>query len=203
MPTLTGRLAMEQPLLPYVVEDMSLADVKAVAALEKLIFPLPWSARAFEYELRHNPMAYFAVLRASTLQHDATESLPILGYAGFWLIVDEAHICTLGVHPAWRGRGLGELLLAHLIDRAIQRGAVVATLEVRASNAAAQSMYRKYGFVPAGLRRRYYSDNNEDAVIMTTEVITSASYQRRLSALKASLWPKLGRDAQASAGESS
>jgi len=202
MSALTGRLAMEEPELPYVVEDMSMADVREVAALEKLIFPLPWSALAFEYELRHNPMAYFAVVHASTAQHHGTESRRVLGYAGFWLIVDEAHICTLGVHPDWRGRGLGELLLAHLIDRATERGATVATLEVRASNMVAQNVYRKYGFVPAGLRKRYYTDNNEDAVIMTTEVITSPSYQRRLSALKSSLWHKLAQGARAAPIES-
>jgi ribosomal-protein-alanine N-acetyltransferase len=194
---------MEKPSIPYLVKDMSLADVKEVAALEELIFPLPWSARAFEYELRHNPMAHFAVLRPSISDRDRQEPPGVLGYAGFWLIVDEAHICTLGVHPDWRGRGLGELLLAHLIDRATERGAAVVTLEVRVSNLVAQSMYRKYGFVPAGLRRRYYSDNNEDAVIMTTEVITSPSYQRRLAGLKASLWQRLAQGAQTAPTDSS
>jgi ribosomal-protein-alanine N-acetyltransferase len=193
---------MQEPQLPYVVEDMSMADVKEVAALEKLIFPLPWSALAFEYELRHNPMAYFAIVRASTAQDHHMESRRVLGYAGFWLIVDEAHICTLGVHPNWRGRGLGEFLLAHLIDRAAERGAAVATLEVRASNIVAQNVYRKYGFVPAGLRKRYYTDNNEDAIIMTTEVITSSSYQQRLSALKSSLWHRLAQGAKALASDS-
>jgi ribosomal-protein-alanine N-acetyltransferase len=194
---------MEKPPLPYIVEAMSMADVKEVAALEKLIFPLPWSARAFEYELRHNPMAHFAVVRPRISPHEHPQSVRVLGYAGFWLIVDEAHVCTLGVHPDWRGRGLGELLLAHLLDHAIKVGAAVATLEVRVSNVAAQSMYRKYGFVPAGLRRRYYSDNNEDAIIMTTEVITSRSYRRRLSALKADLWHKLAQSEQAAPTDSS
>ncbi len=185
---------METPPIPYVIEDMSLADVEDVSALEKLIFPLPWSHRAFQYELRHNPMAHFAVVRHRGLQHERGEPSPVIGYGGFWLIVDEAHICTLGVHPDWRGRGLGELLLCHLIDRATERGAAVVTLEVRVSNIVAQSMYRKYGLVPTGLRKRYYSDNNEDAVIMTSEVITSPSYQHKLSALKASLWQRLAPD---------
>jgi ribosomal-protein-alanine N-acetyltransferase len=194
---------MERPPIPYVVEDMSIADVKEVTALEKLVFPLPWSALAFEYELRHNPMAYFAVVRPRMPHHDGEESPRVLGYAGFWLIVDEAHICTLGVHPDWRGRGLGELLLAHLIERAAEREAAVATLEVRASNLVAQNMYRKYGFVPTGLRKRYYSDNNEDALIMTTDVISSVSYQQRFQTLKASLWHRLAQGQQEAPNASS
>lgn len=182
---------MDHTPLPYVVNDMSTADVTQVAALEKLIFPLPWSALAFEYELRHNPMAHFAVLRRRAPVDETASSPPILGYAGFWLIVNEAHICTLGVHPDWRGRGLGELLLTNLIDRASERGAAVATLEVRASNHVAQSMYRKYGFEITGRRKGYYSDNAEDAIIMTTGAIASQSYQRRFTVLKAELYQRL------------
>jgi len=181
----------EPSTIPYVIKPMSIADIREVAALEKIIFPLPWSALAFEYELRHNPMADFSVLRHRTPQRKGDPSRPVLGYAGFWVIVDEAHICTLGVHPDWRGRGLGELLLVHLVDRAAERGVSVVTLEVRDSNLAAQNLYRKYGFAPAGRRKRYYVDNNEDAIIMTTEVITSPSYQQRLAALKATLWQKM------------
>jgi ribosomal-protein-alanine N-acetyltransferase len=176
---------------------MSIADVKEVAGLEKLLFQLPWSALAFEYELRHNPMAHFAVVRPRVPEHNRGEPPSILGYSGFWLIVDEAHICTLGVHPDWRGRGLGGLLLVHLLDRAAERGAAVATLEVRASNLVAQSMYRRYGFAPVGLRKRYYSDNNEDAIIMTSEALGSPSHEQRLATLRASLWQKLAQAKQA------
>jgi ribosomal-protein-alanine N-acetyltransferase len=182
---------MAAPRIPYVIEDMSIADVHEVAGLEKLMFPLPWSARAFEYELHHNPMARFVVVRPRVPEQVPGETPAIVGYAGFWLIVDEAHICTLGVHPDWRGRGLGGLLLIHLLDRAIERGAAVATLEVRASNVVAQSMYRKHGFAPVGLRRRYYTDNNEDAVIMTSQPLASPSYQQRLASLRAALWRRL------------
>jgi len=115
----------------------------------------------------------------------------ILGYGGFWFIVDEAHICTLAVHSAWRGRGLGELLLTALIERASEINAAALTLEVRASNVAAQSMYRKYGFIRMGLRKRYYSDNNEDAIIMTTDPISSASFQRRFQTQRTVLYQKL------------
>lgn len=193
--------------IPYVVEKMTLADVPAVAALEKMIFSMPWSAHAFEYELRYNPMAYFSVVRLKNpnagqgeqdspkgQRENTSEVSPerqILGYGGFWLILDEAHICTLAVHPNWRRRGIGELLLTHLIDQAMKLHAAVLTLEVRVSNLAAQRLYQKYGFVAAGLRKRYYSDNNEDALIMTTQLITSVSFQRRFRALKAALQQKL------------
>jgi ribosomal-protein-alanine N-acetyltransferase len=184
---------------------MTLADVPAVAALEQVAFTLPWSAHAFEYEVRNNPMAHFFVLRprefnASVVGADGQMaagrlgmqlSRPVLGYGGLWLIVDEGHICTLAVHPAWRGRGLGELLLVGLLECAIALNATVATLEVRASNVVAQNLYRKYGFVRVGLRKGYYADNNEDAVIMTTDLITSTVYRRRLHTLKAALLQRL------------
>ncbi len=192
--------------IPYTVEPMSIADVPAVAALERMVFPVPWPAGAFEYELRYNPMSYFVLVRPrrsrpsqnhssqQSADSGAPRALPpstILGYGGFWFIVDEAHICTLAVHPDWRGRGLGELLLVHLIERATQIGAAFVTLEVRASNSTAQAMYRKYGLAQTGLRKGYYSDNREDAIIMTTDLISSAGFQRRLQELKASLWAKL------------
>jgi ribosomal-protein-alanine N-acetyltransferase len=190
---------------------MTLADVPAVAALEKGVFPLPWSARVFEYELRHNPMAYFVVVRprkVGMIQEQATSlatkargqpeqepsSLGMLGYGGFWFIAGEAHICTLAVHPDWRGRGLGELVLVHLIDHATETDAAVLTLEVRASNAVAQNMYRKYGFAQTGVGKRYYTDNGEDAVIMATDLISSASFQRQFQSLKAALWRKLAAE---------
>jgi ribosomal-protein-alanine N-acetyltransferase len=202
--------------IPYTVETMGVADVPAVAALERMVFPVPWPARAFEYELRHNPMSYFVVVRtrrsgpsqnhpsqqpADTGPPQGLPPLPILGYGGFWFIVDEAHVCTLAVHPDWRGRGLGGLLLVHLIDRATQIGAAVVTLEVRASNSTAQTMYRKYGLAQTGLRKGYYSDNREDAIIMTTGLISSAGFQRRLQELKASLWAKLSSQRVAAASE--
>jgi ribosomal-protein-alanine N-acetyltransferase len=197
--------------IPYVVERMTVADVPAVAALEKRVFPLPWSAHVFEYELRHNPMAYFVVVRPrkpGMIQEQATSlptkvggqpeqepsSLEMLGYGGFWFLVGEAHICTLAVHPDWRGRGLGELVLVHLIDRATGVDAAVLSLEVRASNVVAQSMYRKYGFVQTGVGKRYYTDNGEDAIIMTTDLISSVPFQGHFQALKASLWHRLAAE---------
>ena len=101
----------------------------------------------------------------------------ILGFAGLWFMADEAHLTTIGVREEHRRRGIGELLLISCIELAIEKGASVASLEVRMSNLGAQALYEKYGFNKVGVRPRYYTDNGEDALIMTTDLITSASYQ--------------------------
>lgn len=111
---------------------------------------------------------------------------PVVGYGGLWLLVDgwpEAHISTLAVHPEWRGRGLGGLLLGGLLERAMAMGAQRATLEVRVSNHVAQGLYEKYGFDVVGLERRYYSDNNEDAYIMSTPPFETPELQQTLHQL--------------------
>jgi len=105
-------------------------------------------------------------------------------------LVDEAHVCTIAVHPNWRGRGLGELLLISLLDRAIELGARVATLEVRVSNQVAQELYNKYIFQIVSRRKRYYSDN-EDAYIMTTPPFDTPEFQMNLSNHRARLYARL------------
>jgi len=115
----------------------------------------------------------------------------VIGFAGLWLMVDEAHITTIAMHPDYRRRGLGEFMLVSLIDIAYTIGAKWVTLEVRVSNYAAQNLYRKYGFREAGLRHRYYSDNQEDALIMWTDEINSPSYKQRFQDLKSALMRKL------------
>ncbi len=106
------------------------------------------------------------------------------GYAGLWLMVDEAHITTIAVRPHLRGWGLGETLLLSLADIAVNAGADKLTLEVRVSNHEAQSLYRKFGFREEGLRRRYYSDNNEDALIMWSEPLASSDFTKRLTLIR-------------------
>ncbi|HZO73774.1 MAG TPA: ribosomal protein S18-alanine N-acetyltransferase [Ktedonobacteraceae bacterium] len=115
----------------------------------------------------------------------------MIGFAGLWLMVDEAHITTIAIHPDYRRKGLGELLLLSLIDIAYTIGAKWVTLEVRVSNYTAQNLYRKYGFHESGVRHRYYSDNQEDALIMWTEEINSPSYKQKFQALKTELLQKL------------
>jgi ribosomal-protein-alanine N-acetyltransferase len=110
-------------------------------------------------------------------EESETSREPIVGFVGVWLTLDEAHIVTIAVRESHRGRGIGELLLIAAIALATLNDQDVVTLEVRASNQAAQALYEKYGFRKIGTRRRYYSDNQEDAVIMTTDSIHSAPYQ--------------------------
>ncbi len=194
--------------LPYAVTRMDPKDVPAVGELERIVFTLPWSSATFNYELNHNPSAEYLVLRylpwaeksapksllpepVRRLLNVSQDDQSLLGYGGFWMMLDEAHICTLAVRPEWRGRGLGELLLASLIERAFEREAKVVTLEVRVSNFVAQNLYEKYGFKVVGQRKGYYSDNHEDALIMTTDVVTSPEYQRRFRHLTERLSNKL------------
>jgi len=204
--------------LPFVIQDMELEDVPGVSALERRIFTLPWPAKAFEQELLYHRDARFLVLRyvpwfrrreTSPLRPKFWQRLraekvdeSIIGYGGLWLIIDEAHICTLAVHPDWRGRGLGELLLVALIERAMQMGAEIVTLEVRLGNHVAQSLYLKYGFQKVGRRRRYYSDNREDALIMTIPEITGDAYRERFAALKDALRRRLESESKMSPAHS-
>jgi ribosomal-protein-alanine N-acetyltransferase len=116
----------------------------------------------------------------------------IVGYAGIWVMTDEAHITTIASHPAVRGRGVGEFLLVALVHRGMEIGARWMTLEVRASNAVAQNLYRKYTFKEMGVRRRYYSDNGEDALVMWTDALDSASFQSTLDVNERKLAERLG-----------
>jgi [ribosomal protein S18]-alanine N-acetyltransferase len=119
---------------------------------------------------------------------------PIIGFAGMWVLFDEAHVTTIGVLPNQRGKGLGELMLVELFEQAQARGAEWLTLEVRVSNAPAQALYEKYGFTRQGVRRRYYSDNGEDAYIMWSPSLRTASFRDQLARLKATLLERFGAE---------
>jgi ribosomal-protein-alanine N-acetyltransferase len=196
--------------LPYRLEPMTMAHVPTVAAIETAVFSRPWSLANFVHEVTDNLYSEYLVLRYTpwveqdedkrrgsaflqNLFRKEKEDRSILGYGGLWLMVDEAHISTLAVRPAWRGRGLGEVLLAALIARGMARQAAYATLEVRRTNLVAQNLYRKYGFEYVGLRRGYYLDNNEDALIMTTAPLASEEYAAAFARLGASLRERLER----------
>lgn len=142
-----------------VVDAMRLEDVRAVHEIEKLSFRTPWPAHAFEQELRGNRLARYVVARAG----DA-----VVGFAGVWLMVDDAHVTTFGVHPDWRRQGIGRQLLLNLHELSVALGARQMTLEVRVSNAGAQALYRSFGFEIVGRRPHYYTDDGEDALVMTT-----------------------------------
>jgi ribosomal-protein-alanine N-acetyltransferase len=158
---------------PMVVDDLD-----AVQEIERRSFRTPWPAHAYRTELETNRLAQYLVARAGGR---------VVGYGGIWLMADEAHVTTFAVDPDWRRRGIGERLLLALLDLAIARNAREATLEVRLSNLPARRLYEKYGFRPVGLRPRYYSDDNEDALIMTTEELSERPMRERIERLRASL----------------
>jgi len=143
------------------VRVMTLDDIPEVMNIDRLSFPLPWSERSYRYELEHNSSAQLIVAD----YHDL-DRIQLVGYIGFWFVVDEMHISTLAVHPDFRRRGIGEALLEGALHLADSRGGVIATLEVRTSNQAALDLYTKFGFEVAGCRKNYYQDNREDAWIM-------------------------------------
>ena len=163
-----------------VVDPMRAEDVPAVHEIERLSFSTPWPAYAFEQELKGNRLARYIVARAGER---------LVGFAGMWLMVDEAHVTTFGVHPDWRRQGIGRQLLLNLIELSVAIGARRMTLEVRASNRAAQELYQAFGFEVAGRRTRYYTDDGEDALVMTTPPLVDprmlevvGAERRRLSA---------------------
>lgn len=158
--------------LPLTVDPMRPSDIAQVHEIERLSFSSPWPAYAFEQELRGNRLARYVVARAPTAEGER-----VVGFAGVWLMVDEAHITTFGVHPDWRRQGVGRALLLRLAELAIELGAGRMTLEVRVSNEPAQELYRRFGFAIAGTRPRYYTDDGEDAFVMTTPDLQRPSMQ--------------------------
>ncbi|WP_440117273.1 ribosomal protein S18-alanine N-acetyltransferase [Paenibacillus sp. QZ-Y1] len=141
---------------------MTLDDIPDVMDIEHEAFTLPWTEEAFHNELTHNHFAKYMVMELDGRA---------IGYAGMWTIMDEAHITNIAVREAYRGRKLGEKLLDELMKTAAYLGMERMTLEVRVSNRIAQSLYQKKGFESAGLRKGYYSDNGEDAMIMWANLL--------------------------------
>jgi [ribosomal protein S18]-alanine N-acetyltransferase len=166
------------PPLRVRVEPMTVADLPEVQAIERASFTTPWPPNAYRTELETNRLAHYVVARAEG---------HVVGFAGVWLMVDEAHITTFAVAPGWRRRRIGERMLIAVLDLAVGRRATDATLEVRLSNLPARRLYEKYGFRPVGLRPRYYSDDNEDALIMTTEPFDEPVLAARIAALREAL----------------
>ena len=152
---------MIQRQLEVAVRSMNLDDLALVLDIDRLSFPVPWPERSYRYELTENPASHLLVAESNgALQR-------VVGFIGCWLIADEVHISTLAVHPSFRGLGIGRTLLEASLEEMARRGAEIATLEVRVSNATAISLYQKLGFELVGRRAGYYRDNGEDALLMT------------------------------------
>lgn len=138
------------------IRRMTWLDVEEVTAVEAASFAIPWTKDAFMNEMLRNDQAIYFV---------AVHERRVIGFVGFWQIVDEGHITNIAVLPEYRGQGIGNLLLTQLVEFARSKSLDALTLEVRVSNIGAQKLYEKFGFENAGRRKRYYQDNNEDAYI--------------------------------------
>ncbi len=176
-------------------------DLDQVAAIERDAFPTLWPGTSYRREMRNRQAEYsicehreehltlppkrprrslmdWLRRRRQEPPLEAPRTVPLLiGYVGLWYMAGEAHIVSIAVREAYRGLGAGELLMLGAVEMALRRGCEVLTLEVRVSNEAAQRLYEKYGFKNVGLRRRYYSDNGEDAYIMSTESLRSVEFE--------------------------
>lgn len=147
-----------------VFRSMTLQDIPAVREIELEAFTAPWTPGAFHSELTNNQFAQYMVMEVDGV---------IAGYAGMWVIMDEAHVTNIAVRSQYRGQKLGERLLRELQRTAVFLGSKRMTLEVRVSNYIAQGLYRKLGFKESGVRKGYYTDNNEDALIMWADLDAS------------------------------
>ncbi len=182
---------------------MRVDDIPEVVAIDRVAFSMPWTAQSYTYEVAESPYSYMAVLeqaipatvrgwrrwlhRLSGHNGQLPMTYRTIGYGGLWNIADEAHISTIAVHPDFRGKGYGELLLAGMIRRSILLNASYLVLEVRVSNHIAQNLYHKYDFTIAGTKRNYYHDDMEDAYDMRLDLLDGDvlnRFQTRYTALR-------------------
>ncbi len=193
-----------QSVMPYALRPMGPHDIDQVAAMERQAFPTLWPPTSYRRELKNRVAEYLVCVREGEFvtvtpprgtrllrlfSRRNKPALPLkvpllVGFVGVWYQAGDAHIVSIAVREEYRRRGLGELLLIGAVEMAVRRGQQVVTLEVRASNDAAQGLYRKYGFTQTGLRRRYYADNHEDAVIMTSDPLGSGAYEATFAGLR-------------------
>ncbi|GAA3645086.1 ribosomal protein S18-alanine N-acetyltransferase [Asaccharospora irregularis] len=143
-----------------IIEPMTLSDIDGVFEVEKSCFEDYWSKDSFKKELSNDVARYIVAKLGGK----------IVGYVGIWLIVDEGHITNVAVHKDYRGQKIGDKLIKSLVELCRKNSILAMTLEVRSSNTIAQNLYKKYGFKMVGVRKEYYSDNKEDAIIMWNQI---------------------------------
>jgi ribosomal-protein-alanine N-acetyltransferase len=207
--------------LKYSLRRMVKEDLDQVTEIDREAFPSQWPPPNYRRELENKTAHYIVLcddtrkvnIPAATTKKKSnifTSFLPwlkgkptgktllppityqyIVGFSGIWMIADEAHLTNIAVRSQYQGKGLGELLVLATIDLAVEYKASFMTLEVRASNLVAQSLYHKYGFEQMGIRHGYYLDNREDAIIMSTDSINSEFFQTQIQKLRESLKKKL------------
>lgn len=143
-----------------VIKKMDLSHVEQVYEIEELSFFTPWSKKSIRDEVKNSNGRYIVILKDDK----------VVSYGGFWIVLDEASINNIAVHPDFRGQGISKLLMNTLIEMALAEGAKTMFLEVRSSNAVAQKLYRALNFKMVGLRSKYYVDTDEDAIVMMKEL---------------------------------
>lgn len=173
-----ARVPEPEALTDVELTRMRRRHLRRVLAIESQVYPRPWSASLFLSELSQRGSRTYLVAR-----HDGQ----VVGYAGMMLTGREAHITNIAVDPLLHGRKVGTRLLLSLINEAIARGADLVSLEVRMTNKVAQTMYEKFGFFPGGVRKGYYVETNEDALVMEAAGISSTDYRLRLGSIRAEL----------------
>jgi ribosomal-protein-alanine N-acetyltransferase len=156
------------------IEPMKRRHVRSVVAIEDRIFTRPWSAALYYSELAQPSTRRYFV---------AVADGEVIGYIGCMLVVGEGHITTVGVAPEWHRRSIGTRLMLHLVRDVRAQGATALTLEVRVTNTGAQELYRRFGFAPAGIRKNYYADVNEDAIVMWAHDVETDEYAARLAGI--------------------
>ncbi len=164
--------------LEVVVGPMRRRHLRGVMRIEEQVYPRPWSLGLFMSELGHREGRLYLTARVDSA---------VVGYGGLMLVLEDGHVTTLAVDPRWHRHKLGTRVLLGLARAAVDRGAKNLTLEVRASNEPAQALYRSFGFAPAGIRKGYYVETNEDALVMWANDIDTPAYAARLDALEAAV----------------
>ena len=145
----------------FEIRKMVETDIDHGMEVDKASFPAPWTREIYETEILENKHAHYFVV---------VENEKVIGFVGIWIVHEDAQITNIAIHPDYRGNKIGEKLFGFAVSYVIQQGAERLSLEVRVTNTVAQKLYRKFGLVPGGIRKNYYPDNNEDAIVMWTNL---------------------------------
>lgn len=172
-----GELMTATALNDLVIEKMVIRHIDSIRAIDKLCYSSPWSAATWRRELSESTRHHLVARVDET----------VVGHAGLLFVLDEVHVTTVAVHPDRQGAGIATRLVCELLKAAVDSGSTSATLEVRALERRTQRLYARFGFLPAGTRRRYYSDPEDDALVMWLSDLQNVDVSRRLSMVQAEL----------------